>query len=94
MSARLTERLPDWFDNGNCRDVGLELAVVFLYAESGRNANDPNKHTPQRTAKQICEGCPILMPCREWGKNMPGVYGGMTLGERQEYFYGQKEGAA
>ncbi len=84
----LGEPLPDWFNDGKCRHIGLHLAVVFLYPKMGRGTD----HSSQKIAKEICEGCPILIDCRTYGKKQPGIWGGMTVGERQQWFAEQNKG--
>lgn len=65
----------DWMDDGDCREIGWEL----FFAE-GKGTSE------SKTAKKICEACPVVWTCREYAlsdKEIDGVWGATTLRDRQ-----------
>lgn len=74
--ARDQRSLPtaaDWRDQAACR--GEDTSVFFDETEAGIDR-----------AKRACDGCPALIPCREYALAKPeryGVFGGMDADERK-----------
>lgn len=65
----------DWKLEGNCR--GADVDLFFPVPRGDGFAPD------YRPALEICRGCPVLLPCREFGKDeKQGVYGGLTPYDR------------
>jgi WhiB family redox-sensing transcriptional regulator len=77
--------IAEWESRANCQDAPLEW--FFGDRDDGRD-----KHSARRTAEQtakakaLCESCPVLDACREWGivSGLPyGYVGGMTEAARE-----------
>lgn len=52
----------------------------------------PQKDEPaaQRAAKEVCQTCPVVEDCAEWGLwEEQGVWGGMSVSERERLRKGQ-----
>jgi hypothetical protein len=74
----IVEALPPEFDQGNCRELGMD-ALRIMYPDDGDLAGEV-------IAKAVCENCVVIEPCRELGKKEPeGVWGGMTPRERRTF---------
>jgi WhiB family redox-sensing transcriptional regulator len=62
----------DWRDRAACK--GEDTGLFFDETEAGIER-----------AKRACDGCPALIPCREYALTRPeryGVFGGMSADER------------
>ncbi|PBC36898.1 WhiB family transcriptional regulator [Rhodococcus sp. ACS1] len=74
----------EWRARAACH--GAELTVFFSPdAERGR-ARDRR----EARARQICQRCPVLAPCRDHALAVGepyGVWGGMTEGDRRKYIH-------
>lgn len=69
---RSTPTATDWRDRAACRDQ--DTGLFFDETEVGIER-----------AKRACDGCPALVPCREYALTRPeryGVFGGMSADER------------
>jgi hypothetical protein len=68
-------RVPWSFENPACAEVGMEL----FYPEV---ENGDRVHTQQ--AINVCNGCPHLAECAEWGikRERFGTWGGLTAVKR------------
>jgi hypothetical protein len=72
----IVEALPPEFDQGNCRELGMD-ALNIMYPTDGDKVGEA-------IAKKVCEGCVVIEPCRERGKKEPeGVWGGLAPRDRR-----------
>lgn len=70
----IDSRDTDWMAHADCATVDTDL----FFPEKGSNTS--------RYAKSICNGCPVLIECREWAlaqEELQGIWGGLTFRERQ-----------
>src|SRR5262245_33169972 len=70
---------PDWMSQARC--LGADPDLFFPTGEHGTNAVQAIAE-----AKAICAGCPVILPCGEYGiRYSPdhGVWGGMSPDERK-----------
>jgi WhiB family transcriptional regulator, redox-sensing transcriptional regulator len=85
-----TSRLPgpqaelwDWQFQGSCRATGSER---FFHPEGERGTSRDSRDA---AAKAICRRCPVAEQCRSHALKAHepyGVWGGMTEGERADYY--------
>lgn len=71
----------EWQRHGNC--AGMDTSIFFLPDGKG-HANTLRKR--ERIAKDICEGCPVVVECLEHALRVPerhGVWGGLSADERK-----------
>lgn len=64
---------PEWQKWSECR--GVSPALFF-----------PGDGYDERTAKRLCEACPVRNECREYAiaeKELVGVWGGMNAADRR-----------
>jgi hypothetical protein len=63
---------PEWAGQAVCRGLSTKSAdMAFGYLQ-----------TQRKFAATWCSACPVVVECREYGGDWPGVYGGMTQQER------------
>jgi len=70
----------DWQRHGSCR--GMDSAR-FFHPDSERGQA---RAARVRTAKEICQGCPVLAQCREHALTVVepyGIWGGLDEAERR-----------
>ncbi|MGW3483473.1 WhiB family transcriptional regulator [Rhodococcus indonesiensis] len=73
-------RQEDWSARADCRLI--DPAVFFGPDDEQRGA----RQRRERTAKQICHGCPARIPCRAYAldsRQRYGIWGGTTEAERR-----------
>jgi hypothetical protein len=70
-------RVPWEFENPLCAEVGMEIYFPDI--------EDPSHRTHTRTAVSICNRCPYLAECAEWGITQEyfGIWGGLNVDERK-----------
>lgn len=80
MSILLDIPIPEWQAKAKCAEH-LDQAADW-FPDRGSTASE--------RAKMVCQKCPVLETCRDWAIDyeatygtMPGIYGGLTLGERR-----------
>jgi WhiB family transcriptional regulator, redox-sensing transcriptional regulator len=74
-AALVSGERPHWQARAACRGRGE------LFFAVGR---DPETAAAKAEAKAICESCPVLDACREYGQSEKfGVWGGMSLQDRK-----------
>lgn len=61
----------------NCAGTDLE---VWFPGDTVHNTS-----SEIQAARRVCNACPLLEPCRDWGlrHEMFGIYGGLSAGERR-----------
>lgn len=84
LALTQVDRPPHWTDDAACRDAdpGWFFAVDAAL---------------QQRALEVCEGCPVLVACREHAmtvRQVHGVWGGTTEKERRSIIRRQRRGAA
>ena len=64
------------FENPSCAEVGTEVFFPDI--------NDPNHRAHTRMAISICNRCPHLAECAEWGITQEhyGIWGALNVEER------------
>lgn len=75
----------DWQLRGACR--GMD-AAHFFHPEGERG---PARAQRELHAKQVCQGCPVLVQCRNHAldvQELYGVWGGLSEAERTEILRG------
>lgn len=83
----LRRLVPDapWKADAACR--GMDPSLFFF--------DEDNHWTPEGVAqaKRVCEGCPVIAECREYGlAEKFGIFGGLT--ERERRWIRRRRGAA
>ncbi len=73
---------PAWHREASCRGMGT---AVFFIARGGDN----------RAAREVCQGCPVQVQCREAGLGeAAGIWGGLSERQRQQERRRRRSGAA
>ena len=75
----LTDR-PAWMRSALCAQVDGDL----FFPEKGESGHD---------AKRVCRGCPVRLPCLEYGlaaREPHGIYGGLSARERTRLLRSQQ----
>ena len=79
MTPHLDAEIPPppgpWVTNGACRGLPTE----WWFSEQGANG-------VFRTAQAICQSCPVLDPCRDYGlahSSLVGTWGGTSHRQRR-----------
>jgi len=76
-----------WQSMAACR--GMDTAI-FYHPENERG---PTRHRRDWEAKRICQRCRVVGPCLQWARETRepyGVWGGMSVEERQAMQSGQR----
>jgi len=76
-----------WQSMAACR--GMDTAI-FYHPENERG---PTRHRRDWEAKRICQRCRVVGPCLQWAletREPYGVWGGMSVEERQAMQSGQR----
>jgi WhiB family redox-sensing transcriptional regulator len=76
-----------WQSMAACR--GMDTAI-FYHPENERG---PTRHRRDWEAKRICQRCRVVGPCLQWAletREPYGVWGGMSVEERQAIQSGQR----
>jgi hypothetical protein len=70
-------RVPWEFENPLCAEVGMEIYFPDI--------EDPSHRTHTRAAISICNKCPHIAECAEWGITQEyfGIWGGLNVDERK-----------
>jgi len=76
-------RKPWDFEEPVCAEVGTE---IFFLPDLDERDRYPLKQGNYREAKKLCQQCPHLVECAEWGiyNEEHGMWGGMTPVERSQ----------
>ena len=66
------------FSNASCRGIGTE----FYFTEDDKQ---PGSSPEMAMAKALCQNCPVLKECREWGIKHEefGIWGGLNPYDRR-----------
>jgi WhiB family transcriptional regulator, redox-sensing transcriptional regulator len=70
---------PDWYRDAACRDLDVS---VFYPLDNDRGTLAIRR---ERTAKQVCAGCPVIRACLTTAlasNEKHGIWGGLTAAER------------
>ncbi|MDT9664673.1 WhiB family transcriptional regulator [Rhodococcus qingshengii] len=70
----------DWQSHADCRLIGT---AIFFASD---NESTGARQRRERTAKEICATCPVLIPCRNYALNVGeqhGIWGGTSEVERR-----------
>ena len=81
----------DWQRLGACR--GMD-STFFFHPDGERG---PARAHRERRAKAVCQGCPVIEPCRRHAlatREPYGVWGGLTEDERRLALHGRARGSA
>lgn len=74
-----------WMRYGSCLKVDPEIFSPPAEVKRGERTLF-EKQCVERDAKKVCAGCAVIYQCREYAlsnRNLPGVWGGLTEGERK-----------
>lgn len=71
---------PTWMLDASCAEVGIDL----FFGDKGEN---------YKAAKRVCDGCPVISQCLDWGLRVDrethgeryGVFGGLTPTQRERH---------
>lgn len=77
-----------WQRLGSCR--GMDSGT-FFHPDGERN---PSRARRTERAKQVCAGCPVIVPCREFALRTQepfGVWGGLAESERRAIIEQQRD---
>jgi WhiB family transcriptional regulator, redox-sensing transcriptional regulator len=80
---------PDWTWQSMAACRGMDTAF-FYHPENERG---PTRHRRDWEAKRICRRCRVVGPCLQWAletREPYGVWGGMSVEERQAMQSGQR----
>lgn len=80
----LAEKVPesDWQSHADCRLIGT---AIFFASD---NESTGARQRRERTAKEICTSCPVLIPCRNYALDVGeqhGIWGGTSETERRAH---------
>lgn len=79
----------EWQYQGSCRETDPES---FFSPDAERG---PKRYARETAAKQLCARCPVIEQCLEHALKVRepyGVWGGLTVGERENILSHQKAG--
>ena len=79
----------DWQARAACRGADTS---IFYHPENERG---PSRRRREMRAKRICQGCPVRQNCLSWAlwaREPYGVWGGLSVEEREALLAGQRAG--
>jgi WhiB family redox-sensing transcriptional regulator len=79
----------EWQYEGACRETDPE---TFFSPDAERG---PRRRAREAAAKALCAVCPVIQQCRSHAlavREPYGVWGGLTINERDSILQGQKAG--
>lgn len=79
----------EWQVHGLCR--AHDSSVFFPPAHF---EHKPEREAREAKAKEICQGCPVRLPCLEWAlttQEQFGVWGGYSEAERKQILLGKRK---
>lgn len=73
----------NWQASGSCAQPGVDPELHFPVTSAAGRLVSPAAVAQAIEAIRMCNGCPVLTRCREWGMTEPiGIWGGLTEQDR------------
>ncbi|MGI5507447.1 WhiB family transcriptional regulator [Lentzea sp. CA-135723] len=83
--------MKNWQSNGACTRPGVDPELHFPLTSQRGRLTSPSAIAQAAKAIRMCNGCPVLAPCREWGMTQSdGIWGGLTVQDREAIREGEK----